>query len=222
MAKQATKALKTSAKVARAAVRHGNKVVQHTSKAVRRTRKAVQALEAEQVHRPRPLGRFVEVDGVRVHYIVRGKGRPVVLVHGNGTMAEDFVICGLLDQLAKHYRVIALDRPASATRIDHGFGSGRPLRRHTLCIVCWSGSMSSGPLSWVTPGARSWPFLSLLEDGETCAAWCFCPATTTRPDAPTWPSRPRSRSGVSGTRPAPWCPRRSGICSPRRCSGTCS
>jgi pimeloyl-ACP methyl ester carboxylesterase len=111
MAKQATKALKTSAKVARAAVRHGNKVVQHTSKAVRQTRKAVQALEAEQVHRSRPLGRFVEVDGVRVHYIARGKGRPVVLIHGNGTMAEDFVICGLLDQLAKRYRVIALDRP---------------------------------------------------------------------------------------------------------------
>ena len=100
MTKQATKALKTSAKVTRAAVRHGTKAVQHTGKAVRRTRKAVQALEAEQVHRPRPLGRFVEVDGVRVHYIARGKGRPVVLIHGNGTMAEDFVICGLLDQLA--------------------------------------------------------------------------------------------------------------------------
>ena len=111
MAKQATKALKTTAKVTRAAVRHGTKAVQHTGKAVRQTRKAVQALEAEQVHRPRPLGRFVEVDGVRVHYIARGKGRPVVLIHGNGTMAEDFVICGLLDQLAKRYRVIALDRP---------------------------------------------------------------------------------------------------------------
>src|SRR3954454_6806343 len=111
MAKQATKALKTSAKVARAAVRHGNKVVQHTNKAVRQTRKAVQALEAEQVHWPRPLGRFVELDGVRVHYIARGKGRPVVLVHGNGTMAEDFVISGLVDQLAKRYQVIAIDRP---------------------------------------------------------------------------------------------------------------
>ena len=87
MAKQASKALKTSAKVTRAAVRQGTKAVQHTSKAVRQTRKAVQAFEAEQVHRPRPLGRFVEVDGVRVHYIARGKGRPVVLVHGNGTMA---------------------------------------------------------------------------------------------------------------------------------------
>jgi pimeloyl-ACP methyl ester carboxylesterase len=111
MAKQVTSALKSSAKMTRAAVRHGNKAVQQTSKAVRKTRKVMQALEAEQTRRPRPPGRFVEVDGVRVHYIARGKGRPVVLIHGNGTMAEDFVICGLLDQLAKKYRVIALDRP---------------------------------------------------------------------------------------------------------------
>src|SRR3954449_7244850 len=111
MTKQATKALKTTAKVTRAAVRQGTKAVQHTGKAVRQTRKAVQALEAEQVHRQRPLGRFVEVDGVRVHYIARGKGRPVVLIHGNGTMAEGSVICGLVDRLAERYRVIAIDRP---------------------------------------------------------------------------------------------------------------
>jgi pimeloyl-ACP methyl ester carboxylesterase len=80
----------------------------------------VQALQAEQA-RP-PPGRFVEVDGLPVHYIARGKGRPVVLLHGNGTMAEDFLICGLVDQLAKQYRVIAIDRP--------GFGhTKRPRHR---------------------------------------------------------------------------------------------
>src|SRR5215207_7346494 len=116
MAKQATKALKSSAKVTRAAVRHGNKPVQQASEVVRASTKAVQT------HRPRPLGRFIGVDGVRVHYIARGKGRPVVLIHGNGTMAEDFVICGLVDQLAKSYRVIAIDRP--------GFGhTDRPRHR---------------------------------------------------------------------------------------------
>jgi pimeloyl-ACP methyl ester carboxylesterase len=109
MAKQATKVLKSTAKVARAAVRRGNKAVQQTSKAVRKTRRAVKAAEAAETRRS--PGRFVEVDGVRVHYIIRGKGRPVVLIHGNGTMAEDFVICGLVDQLAKRYRVIAIDRP---------------------------------------------------------------------------------------------------------------
>lgn len=59
----------------------------------------------------KPPGRIIEVDGVRVHCIVKGRGRPVVLIHGNGTMAEDFVICGLVEQLAKSYRVIAIDRP---------------------------------------------------------------------------------------------------------------
>jgi pimeloyl-ACP methyl ester carboxylesterase len=97
-----TKLLKSTVKFSEAAARQG-------SKAVRQTEKAARALQAEQTSRP--LGRFVEVDGLRVHYIARGRGRPVVLIHGNGTMAEDFVICGLVDQLAKRYRVIAIDRP---------------------------------------------------------------------------------------------------------------
>src|SRR5829696_5455636 len=109
MTKRATKVLKSMVKVTRAAVRQGNKTVQQTSKAVRQTIRAVKTLEAAQTSRP--PGRFIVVDGVRVHYIARGKGRPVILIHGNGTMAEDFVICGLVDQLAKRYRVIALDRP---------------------------------------------------------------------------------------------------------------
>jgi pimeloyl-ACP methyl ester carboxylesterase len=67
-------------------------------------------------------GKFVEVDGVRLHYIERGTGRPIILLHGNGTLAEDWVISGVLDQLAADHRVIALDRP--------GFGySDRPRNR---------------------------------------------------------------------------------------------
>jgi pimeloyl-ACP methyl ester carboxylesterase len=58
-----------------------------------------------------PLGNFIEVDGVRLHYIERGEGQPVVLLHGNGTMAQDFGISGVLDMAADKYRVIAFDRP---------------------------------------------------------------------------------------------------------------
>src|SRR6185436_13383151 len=66
-----------------------------------------------------PLGRFVTVDGVRLHYIDRGTGTPLVLLHGNGSMIEDFQSSGLIDLAAKKYRVIAFDRP--------GFGhSARP------------------------------------------------------------------------------------------------
>lgn len=58
-----------------------------------------------------PLGQFVEVDGVRLHYVERGQGQPLVLLHGNGSMVEDFIISGLFDRAAASYRVIAFDRP---------------------------------------------------------------------------------------------------------------
>jgi pimeloyl-ACP methyl ester carboxylesterase len=58
-----------------------------------------------------PIGRFLDVDGVRLHYIERGQGEPVVLIHGNGTMIQDFTVSGLVDRLASRYRVIVIDRP---------------------------------------------------------------------------------------------------------------
>jgi pimeloyl-ACP methyl ester carboxylesterase len=69
-----------------------------------------------------PMGRFIEVDGVRLHYVESGEGQPLVLLHGNGTMAQDFDISGLTELASQQYRVIAFDRP--------GFGySERPRRR---------------------------------------------------------------------------------------------
>lgn len=69
-----------------------------------------------------PIGRFMEVDGVRLHYLDRGRGMPIVLLHGNGSMLQDFTSCGLVDGLAAHGRVIVFDRP--------GFGySSRPRGR---------------------------------------------------------------------------------------------
>jgi pimeloyl-ACP methyl ester carboxylesterase len=66
-----------------------------------------------------PEGKFVEVDGVRLHYLERGTGPTLVLLHGNGVYTKDFETSGLLQQAAEHYRVIAFDRP--------GFGySERP------------------------------------------------------------------------------------------------
>lgn len=58
-----------------------------------------------------PQGRFITVDGVRLHYVERGTGTPLVLLHGNGSMIEDFQSSGLIDLAAKKYRVIAFDRP---------------------------------------------------------------------------------------------------------------
>jgi len=66
-----------------------------------------------------PAGKFVEIGGVRLHYVERGTGEPLVLLHGNGSMVQDFESSGLINMAAKKYRVIAFDRP--------GFGhSERP------------------------------------------------------------------------------------------------
>lgn len=65
--------------------------------------------QAERAHPPR--GRFIEVEGVNLHYIERGQGQPLVLLHGMGDMAESFDISGLLDLAASRYHVFAFDRP---------------------------------------------------------------------------------------------------------------
>lgn len=66
-----------------------------------------------------PTGQFLTIDGVRLHYIEKGQGPVVLLIHGNGTSAEDWVISEVFDRLGATHRVIAIDRP--------GFGySDRP------------------------------------------------------------------------------------------------
>ncbi len=58
-----------------------------------------------------PMGRFLEIEGSRVHYLERGDGPPVVLLHGNVVSADDYVWSGVLDAAARHHRVVAFDRP---------------------------------------------------------------------------------------------------------------
>ena len=58
-----------------------------------------------------PLGQFLEINAVRLHYIERGAGEPLVLLHRNGSMIQDFESTGLIDLAAKNYRVIVFDRP---------------------------------------------------------------------------------------------------------------
>lgn len=58
-----------------------------------------------------PIGRFIEVEGIRLHYVDHGEGQPLVLLHGDGSLLQDLQISGLIDRAAEHYRVIAFDRP---------------------------------------------------------------------------------------------------------------
>nr|WP_111298542.1 alpha/beta hydrolase [Paracoccus saliphilus] len=58
-----------------------------------------------------PAGRFLRIGDVRLHYMEQGSGPPLVLLHGNGSMIQDFQTSGLLDLAATRHRVIVFDRP---------------------------------------------------------------------------------------------------------------
>lgn len=75
-----------------------------------------------------PLGKFVIVEGLKLHYVEKGSGQSVILLHGDGGTTYDFTLSPLFDQLAGKYRVLAFDRP--------GLGySERPTREGWSPIV---------------------------------------------------------------------------------------
>jgi pimeloyl-ACP methyl ester carboxylesterase len=76
-----------------------------------------------------PLGKFVMVQGLRIHYVERGPTLPasaaqgnlptIVLLHGAFSALQDFTAT-IFDELAQSHRVIALDRPG------HGYSERDP------------------------------------------------------------------------------------------------
>lgn len=59
-----------------------------------------------------PAGRFVEVDGARIHYLDEGSGPPLLLIHGLSGQMHNFTH-GLLAPLRRDFRVVIIDRPGS-------------------------------------------------------------------------------------------------------------
>ena len=54
-------------------------------------------------------GKFADFGGVRIHYIDRGQGEPIVLLHGGSSDLETWVAPGVVANLQKDFRVIAYD-----------------------------------------------------------------------------------------------------------------
>ena len=57
-----------------------------------------------------PIGEFVEVDGVPVHYVRAGAGPEIVLIHGASGNLRDLTF-GFFGRLAESHTVTAFDRP---------------------------------------------------------------------------------------------------------------
>ena len=66
------------------------------------------ALKAEEKYPPQ--GEFVSVGKTRVHYVRKGSGPAMILIHGAGGTMRDYTF-SLMDKLAKTHTVIAFDRP---------------------------------------------------------------------------------------------------------------
>lgn len=57
-------------------------------------------------------GRHVQVDGARLHYVDRGSGPAIVMIHGLGGQLRNFSYA-MLEPLARNHRVLLVDRPGS-------------------------------------------------------------------------------------------------------------
>lgn len=73
---------------------------------------ATRRLAAEAEKKCPPTGKFIEVDGNRIHYVETGEGRPIVFLHGLGAQLYHFA-GPLFGEFGPGYRLIALDRPGS-------------------------------------------------------------------------------------------------------------
>jgi pimeloyl-ACP methyl ester carboxylesterase len=79
-----------------------------------------------------PIGYFTEVDGARLHYLDRGNGPVVVLIHGLGGNLRNFY--QMINLLSATCRVVAVDRPGSG--YSRKTSGGHPaLRSQALIIV---------------------------------------------------------------------------------------
>jgi pimeloyl-ACP methyl ester carboxylesterase len=74
---------------------------------------------------PQAESKFIQVEDARLHFVIRGSGRPVVLIHGNPGSWRDWT--RLYAPLAANFCVFAFDRPG------HGH-SGRPKQNGNVTV----------------------------------------------------------------------------------------
>ncbi|MGJ5672825.1 MAG: alpha/beta fold hydrolase [Nostochopsis sp.] len=76
-----------------------------------------QAIRQAEAYFP-PQGKYVKVAGVRLHYVCKGSGQAIILLHGNPGFLQDYPP-ETIDRIAQRYSVYAFDLPG------HGY-SDRP------------------------------------------------------------------------------------------------
>jgi hypothetical protein len=77
-----------------------------------------------------PTGRFIEVNGVRLHYTDEGAGRAVVLLHGNGVSGDDYKTSSVAERLSgRTESSSSTDLASGIPPAREGSFGGRPSRQ---------------------------------------------------------------------------------------------
>jgi len=79
--------------------------------------------------------KFVNIDGVDLHFVIKGSGQPVVLIHGNPGSCQDW--SRLYTPLARRYQTMAFDRPGHghSDRPNHGGQVTVEVQARLLCAA---------------------------------------------------------------------------------------
>jgi pimeloyl-ACP methyl ester carboxylesterase len=119
-------------------------------------------------------GQMVSVDGVNIHYLQKGSGREVLLIHGTPSSLEDWQ--PVFDRWASKYRITAYDRPghgfsdppAKESGIDYNAHIARRLMEelhlHDVLVVAHS---YGGPIALKLAADDNSPATSFLIVGST-------------------------------------------------------
>jgi pimeloyl-ACP methyl ester carboxylesterase len=94
---------------------------------------ATRRIAAEAERRVPPSGKFIDVDGNRIHYAEAGEGKPILFIHGLGAQFHQFRH-PLFSRLDHEFRLIALDRPGSGYSV-RAPGAGAGISEQARLIV---------------------------------------------------------------------------------------
>ena len=81
---------------------------------------------------------YFTVQGVKIHYIIRGEGEPVILIHGlDSSAALNWTLPGITDELARDHKVVALDLPGhgQSDKPDAESAYGRQLVEDVVALM---------------------------------------------------------------------------------------
>ena len=115
-------------------------------------------------------GDFIDLDGRRTHFIEKGEGKPIILLHG--FFYDSCLWATNIDALGEHFKVYALDL------WGFGYSTRAPWITATSfgptkCSCSWIAWALSGPLWWASPWEEVSPSCSACsrEKGSISCCW---------------------------------------------------